>query len=409
MGNSKQTPIDFLRSHQPMPDTRDGSNDWKEVVDEWLRAEFYFYDHSSVEALNLFLGSFGGGDGGGAYYYFSEFIFRLYQKEPEAVERIFIEALTTNSYSQAARVQVAKASVEVDATNPKFNETLLERVEDPNEDDEVRFACASAFSLNGFRGLFDVETYRDRIEAVVAKEREQKKAYDYFIYYWRPRDIVDAFDGYLLHPKERAFEFLRAHQPMPDTDDDDSGWEEDIMEWNAICSYFIEHPCLDAIPLFIGSFGGGDGGEVYQGFDCILRKFDPDVVAPYLTEALSPTSPLPVRLQVAESLVISGDPRYVETLLSRVEDLNEDKNVRRYCANKFASIGGKGRFDISSNRKGLFDVDVYRKRIEVVLEKELDKGVYNSLRDLLGDEDELTEESAFAFLRAHQPMPIDKS
>ena len=153
MGNSKQTPIDFLRSHQPMPDTRDGSNDWKEVVDEWLRAEFYFYDHSSVEALNLFLGSFGGGDGGGAYYYFSEFIFRLYQKEPEAVERIFIEALTTNSYSQAARVQVAKASVEVDATNPKFNETLLERVEDPNEDDEVRFACASAFSLNGFRSV----------------------------------------------------------------------------------------------------------------------------------------------------------------------------------------------------------------------------------------------------------------
>ena len=158
---TRESALAFLNAHQPMPDTRNDASGWKDEIDEWERVCEYFHRHRFDAPIPLILRSFGGGDGGGVYRRFGDIVFHSF---PEKIEPYFIEAPTSNSYSLPARVQAAKASAEMRSENPEFHEVLLARVEDPNEDDEVRYACATAFAFIGFRGLFDVDKYRERIE-----------------------------------------------------------------------------------------------------------------------------------------------------------------------------------------------------------------------------------------------------
>ena len=326
---TRESALCFLRAHQPMPDTRNNTNEWKDVVDEWGRVCDYFLIHRNAP-LPLILRSFGGGDGGGVYRRFGDIVSH---SSSEEVEPSLFEALTSNSYSLPARVQAAKAACEVRSDNPSFHELLLARVEDPNENDEVRYACATAFAFIGFRGLFDVNKYRERIETVIAKEREENKSYDYVLYFSRPKDIIEAFDDFLLHATEQAFDFLRAHQPMPDTFDLTINCEDLVQEWDRVCEHFTNNPCIEALPLFFGSFGGGDGYGVYQTLRGYIEKLDPDEAASYFIEALnSPSSA--IREQVSEFTLDleSTKPEYVETLWQRVEDPNEIPDVRAWCS-----------------------------------------------------------------------------
>ena len=85
--------------------------------------------------------------------------------------------------------------------------------------------------------------------------------------------------------KEWALDFLRAHQPLPaDSDfDDDSNALED---WEVTIEYLIEHPCEEAIPLVLNSFGGGNGYGLYRDTLDFIKRFPIETIVPYLTEAL---------------------------------------------------------------------------------------------------------------------------
>ncbi len=378
---TRETALAFLNAHQPMPDTRDDASGWKDVIDEWKLVCEYFHIHRSDAPIPLILRSFGGGDGGGAYRRFGDIVFHSF---PEKIEPYFIEALTTNSYSLPARVQAAKASAEMRSENSEFHEVLLSRVEDPNEDDEVRYACATAFAFIGFRGLFDVDKYRERIETVIAKEREENKVYDYVLYFQRPRDIIEAFDGFLLRAKEQGLEFLRAHQPMPDTDDLTINCEDWVREWERVCEHFTNSPCIEALPLFFGSFGGGDGYGVYQTLNGYIEKLDPEEAAPYFVEALNSPSAA-VREQVSEFTIEfeSSNPEYIETLWQRVEDSNEIPRIRSWCSGALTARGEEGSYDFSQC------VDRIKRNIEKLEEYKNDRK--SSLRYALKDLQDLLD------------------
>ena len=172
--------------------------------------------------------------------------------------------------------------------------------------------------------------------------------------------------------KEQALAFLRAHQPMPDTLDEDNDCEELIGEWESVCKFFIVHPDIESVPLFLGSFGDEDGYEVYQYFNNVVAELDPDDVAPYLTEALSSPS-LPIRIRAAEacSEALSNNPTYIDALLSRIEDIGEDQDVRELSANAISLIGKE------------FGFGVYRKRVESILKLEEDEHIVMVLSEHL--------------------------
>ncbi len=58
-----------------------------------------------------------------------------------------------------------------------------------------------------------------------------------------------------------ALDFLRRHQPMPD---DEVLTEDLIQQYDEVRQHFIDSPDQRCIPLFLGSFGDGDGFGVYQ-------------------------------------------------------------------------------------------------------------------------------------------------
>jgi hypothetical protein len=61
--------------------------------------------------------------------------------------------------------------------------------------------------------------------------------------------------------KEKAIEFLKKHQPMPD---DDSLSTELINEYDMVRKYFLMNPDEECIPLFLNSYGKIDGYGVYK-------------------------------------------------------------------------------------------------------------------------------------------------
>ena len=191
--------------------------------------------------------------------------------------------------------------------------------------------------------------------------------------------------------KESALAFLRAHQPMPNLDELSEDEFQGVMkEWAQVCEYFAKNPSLDAIPLFLGSFSEGDDAEVFQHFQYVVQatvELDADTVARYMIEALSPSSPLPTRIHAAEvcGYVLSKDRAFHETLLSIIENDDEDEDVHMFSASAFSVIG----------QAGCFDVEAYEKRIKAVLRKEEDEDIVMFLTDLLGedyDEDDYDED-----------------
>ncbi len=182
--------------------------------------------------------------------------------------------------------------------------------------------------------------------------------------------------------KKQALDFLRSHQPMPNLDELSEDEFQGVMkEWAQACEYFTKHPNLDSIPLFLGSFGEGDDAEVYQLFQDVVQatvELDVDAVARHMIDALSPSSPLPTRVHAAEVCgdVLSKDPTFHETLLSIIENDDEDEDVRSFCAAAFSIIG----------QEECFDVDAYRNRVEAVLQEEDDEDISMFLSDLLGDD-----------------------
>ena len=82
---------------------------------------------------------------------------------------------------------------------------------------------------------------------------------------------------------EKALEFLKQHQPMPD----DSELEKAIIdEYDEVRKFFLEHLDKRCIPLFLNSFGKGDGFGVYQLIEDVISKYTSEDVVPHIAKAL---------------------------------------------------------------------------------------------------------------------------
>ena len=83
---------------------------------------------------------------------------------------------------------------------------------------------------------------------------------------------------------DEGLAFLKTHQPMPD---DTELSEELVRAYDDVRRLFIAHPDARCIPLFLTSFGEGDGCGVYQLVEDVLRHFSLDTVVPHLKKGLT--------------------------------------------------------------------------------------------------------------------------
>ena len=88
--------------------------------------------------------------------------------------------------------------------------------------------------------------------------------------------------------REETIMFLKKYQPLPA---DNQIPKAVIEKYNDVRIYFLKNPDRECIPLFLNSFGEGDGYGIYQLVEDILRNFHPEEVIPHLKEGLS--SPYP--------------------------------------------------------------------------------------------------------------------
>ncbi len=346
----KEKGLAFLRTHQQSSNSNKNKDDCDEWFEEWTEVCEYFINNPDIEAVPLFLGlgSIDSVEGFEFNQYFSNLVAKL---DPDEVAPHLIEALSSSSL--LTRTRAAEACADVLSSNPSYINTLLSIVEDFDENDDVRSFCASAFSLIGQEGCFDVEKYKKRVKAVLKKEEDE----DIIMFL---DDLLDEDDEDNGLTRESALSFLREHQPMPDSSKDRR--RELFRQWDNIAYYFIKYPAIESIPLFIGSLGDLSGNGVYERFRYVVGAHDPELVAPYMISVLTTSTFLPVRILVAEACtkVLSKNPEFHDMLLSRVEDLQENHAVRSYCANAISNI----------SINGLIDVPTYRKRVEAIIEQE---------------------------------------
>lgn len=85
-----------------------------------------------------------------------------------------------------------------------------------------------------------------------------------------------------------ALQFLSEHQPLPSDDALDS---KTIKKYDEARQFFLENPSRKCIPLFLGSFGEGDGLGVYQMIEDVISKYDSDDVIPHIVVNLKSEIP----------------------------------------------------------------------------------------------------------------------
>ncbi|EHR8838628.1 hypothetical protein ABJ851_004228 [Shigella flexneri] len=83
--------------------------------------------------------------------------------------------------------------------------------------------------------------------------------------------------------KDEALNFLELHQPMP-ADCDIT--QELIDRYDEVRIYFMTYPDKEAIPLFLRSFGDGDGLGIYPVVEDFLYKCDFNDVIKNIVEIL---------------------------------------------------------------------------------------------------------------------------
>jgi HEAT repeat protein len=120
--------------------------------------------------------------------------------------------------------------------------------------------------------------------------------------------------------RDEALDFLRSHQPMPD---DEALSEELIRRYDEVRRHFIDYPDARCIPLFLNSFGEGDGFGVYQLVEDVLTRFPSQEVIPHLLTALSNSS-RSVRYWVAEIAASFPDEQLVRPLSVFLTEGDED-------------------------------------------------------------------------------------
>ena len=90
--------------------------------------------------------------------------------------------------------------------------------------------------------------------------------------------------------KKEALAFLALNHPMPN---DYDITQELINKYDDVRLYFCANPAEEAIPLFLQSFGEGDGLGVYQLVEDFLFKCDENIVVSNIASILE--NPLTIK------------------------------------------------------------------------------------------------------------------
>jgi hypothetical protein len=163
--------------------------------------------------------------------------------------------------------------------------------------------------------------------------------------------------------KTQALEFLSNNQPMPD----DNLLTKDVIDrYDQVRKWFLDNPDRDCIPLFLNSFGDGDGLGVYQLIGNVIRKFSSQEVVPHLISALSSKSPS-VRYWSAQIAARFPEKELIEPLVKLLDD--EDFGIRYMAVVALEQIGGES-------------VQVALKN---ALDKEDDEDMVELLEEVLGE------------------------
>jgi len=104
--------------------------------------------------------------------------------------------------------------------------------------------------------------------------------------------------------------------------DDDKLTEELITEYDEVRLFFISNPDPRCIPLFLNSFGKGDGFGVYQVVDDVIAIFPASQVVPYLNLALR-SRDLNLRYWCSQVATRFPVPELIESLKSAMEQEDE--------------------------------------------------------------------------------------
>ncbi len=119
--------------------------------------------------------------------------------------------------------------------------------------------------------------------------------------------------------REDAFRFLEKYQPLPA----DSALTDGVFtQYDRVRKFFLENPDEASIPLFLNSFGEGDGLGAYQLIEDVLAKHSVQAVVPHLLGSL--TSPYrSVRYWSAQIAAVFPDSRLVDPLAVLLLEVND--------------------------------------------------------------------------------------
>lgn len=161
--------------------------------------------------------------------------------------------------------------------------------------------------------------------------------------------------------KQEALDFLLMRQPMPPTME---ALEEDVELYDNIRRLFLKEPDVQCIPLFLNSFGEGDGFGVYQLVEDVIRMYPSSVVLPHLKKSLL-SSHRSVRYWSAQIAAHFPNREIADELTLNLQD--SDADVRSAAAAALSDIPGD---DISAALKG-------------ALTQEKDEDLIEMLRDIV--------------------------
>ncbi len=123
--------------------------------------------------------------------------------------------------------------------------------------------------------------------------------------------------------KEKAINFLKENQPMPN---DKNLNESMITMYDEVRKYFLSNPDEECISLFLNSFGEYDGMGVYQLVEDVILKFEHNKVVNYLLEALK-SKYNGVKYWCSQICALFPDEKLINPLEKLLSDSNPDVRV----------------------------------------------------------------------------------
>ncbi|MCZ9149162.1 hypothetical protein OM219_13490 [Escherichia albertii] len=122
--------------------------------------------------------------------------------------------------------------------------------------------------------------------------------------------------------KKEALAFLALHQPMPN---DYDITQELIDKYDDIRLYFCANPTEEAIPLFLQSFGEGNGLGVYQLVEDFLFNCDKNIVVSNIASILeNPLTMESVRYWCTLLAMVFADNTLIKGLNISLQSDDED-------------------------------------------------------------------------------------